>query len=57
MELRQLTCFLTAAQTQLPIADLAEEFIFALVYRRLGALTPSARKFIAVVTATIASSA
>lgn len=38
-----------------PIADLAEEFIFALVYRRLGELTPAARKFIAVVTETIAS--
>lgn len=38
-----------------PIADLAETFIFALVYRRLGALTPSARKFIAVVTETIAN--
>lgn len=38
-----------------PLADLPEEFIFALVYRRLGALTPSARKFIAVVTATIAN--
>jgi DNA-binding transcriptional LysR family regulator len=36
-----------------PIADLAEEFIFALVYRRLGALSPSARKFIAVVSETI----
>ncbi len=39
----------------LPIADLPEEFIFALVYRRLGVLAPSARKFIAVVTETIAS--
>lgn len=38
----------------LPIADLPEEFIFALVYRRLGALAPSARKFIEVVTETIA---
>lgn len=39
----------------LPIADVAEEFIFALVYRRLGALAPSARKFIKVVTETITS--
>lgn len=39
----------------LPIANVPEEFIFALVYRRLGALAPSARKFIAVVTETIAS--
>ena len=39
----------------LPIADLAEEFIFALVYRRLGALAPAARKFIAVVAQTITS--
>lgn len=37
-----------------PIADLPEEFIFALVYRRLGALSPSARKFIAVAGETIA---
>ena len=38
----------------LPIADVQEEFIFALVYRRFGALSPSARKFIEVVTETIA---
>ncbi|HEY0756608.1 MAG TPA: LysR family transcriptional regulator [Ktedonobacteraceae bacterium] len=37
-----------------PIVDVPEEFIFALVYRRLGRLAPSARKFIAVVTETIA---
>lgn len=37
-----------------PIADLPEEFIFALVYRRLGALSPSARKFIEVAGETIA---
>ncbi|HEX7736756.1 MAG TPA: LysR family transcriptional regulator [Ktedonobacteraceae bacterium] len=36
-----------------PIADAPEEFIFALVYRRLGELTPTARKFIAVVAETI----
>lgn len=41
----------------LPIVDLPEEFIFALVYRRLGALAPSARKFISVVTEIIASHA
>lgn len=38
-----------------PIVDLPEEFIFALVYRRLGVLSPSARKFITVVNATIAN--
>jgi DNA-binding transcriptional LysR family regulator len=38
----------------LPITDVQEEFIFALVYRRFGALSPSARKFIEVVTETIA---
>lgn len=37
-----------------PIADLPEEFIFALVYRRLDSLSPSARKFIAVAGETIA---
>lgn len=30
----------------LPIADLPEEFIFALVYRRVGAISPAARAFI-----------
>jgi DNA-binding transcriptional LysR family regulator len=38
----------------LPIADVQEEFIFALVYRRFGALSPSARKFIEVVIEIIA---
>lgn len=38
----------------LPMADVTEEFIFALIYRRLGSLAPAARKFIAVVTATLA---
>jgi DNA-binding transcriptional LysR family regulator len=30
----------------LPIADVPEEFIFALVYRRVGAISPAAREFI-----------
>lgn len=38
----------------LPIANVREEFFFALVHRRFGALSPSARKFIEVVMRTIA---
>lgn len=30
----------------LPIADVPEEFIFALIYRRVGAISPAARAFI-----------
>jgi hypothetical protein len=30
----------------LPIADLAEEFVFALVYRRVGSISRAAREFI-----------
>jgi DNA-binding transcriptional LysR family regulator len=30
----------------LPITDVAEEFIFALVYRRVGAISRAAREFI-----------
>lgn len=34
----------------LPIADLAEEFIFALVYRRVGSISQAAREFISVLS-------
>ena len=39
----------------LPIADLEEEFIFALVYRRVGPISRAAREFInAIVRQTMA---
>jgi len=34
----------------LPITDLPEEFIFALVYRRVGAISRAAREFINVIS-------
>ncbi len=34
----------------LPIADLAEEFIFALVYRRVGSISQAAREFISTLS-------
>ena len=41
----------------LPIADLEEEFVFALVYRRVGSISHAARAFIKIITQqTIASS-
>ena len=38
----------------LPIADLSEEFIFALVYRSVGSMSPAARRFISVIMETVA---
>ncbi len=37
----------------LPIADLPEEFIFALVYRRFGSIAPSARQFINMIMSSL----
>jgi len=34
----------------LPITDLTEEFIFALVYRRVGSISHAARKFISTIS-------
>lgn len=38
----------------LPIADVPEEFIFALVYRRVGAISPAAREFINTIAQPVA---
>ena len=39
----------------IPITDLEEEFIFALVYRRVGAISRAAREFINAFSQQIAS--
>jgi DNA-binding transcriptional LysR family regulator len=62
MELRQLSYFLAAAHTQnfrkaaglqiLPIADVTETFIFALVYRRIGPPNKAAQQFLNTVQET-----
>lgn len=36
-----------------PVSDLPEKFIFALIYRRFGAMSPAARQFIRITTQTV----
>ena len=48
MEFHQLIYFLAAAQMQ-NFRKAEEEFIFALVYRRVGSISRAAREFISTI--------